>query len=70
MGRVLDAPVAAPDEVDPASLAACDLVGFGSGIFPGSFHSQLRAFVRSLPQARRGAVFVFATCASFMQARP
>lgn len=36
MGQALGAPVTAPEEVDPAGLAACDLVGFGSGISLGS----------------------------------
>ncbi|SEP52801.1 hypothetical protein [Amycolatopsis saalfeldensis] len=39
MGQVLAAPVATPEQVDPAGLAACDLVGFGSGTFLGSFHA-------------------------------
>jgi flavodoxin len=68
MGQVLEAPVTAPDQVDLAELAACDLVGFGSGIFLGSFHSQLREFVQSLPEARRGKAFVFAT-SGFPEAR-
>jgi flavodoxin len=68
MGQVLRARVAAPDQVDPAELATCDLVGFGSGIFLGSFHSQLREFVQSLEQDRRGTAFVFAT-SGFPEAR-
>ena len=68
MGRVLEAPVTAPDQVDPAELATCDLVGFGSGIFLGSFHAQLREFVQALPQERRGRAFVFAT-SGFPEAR-
>ena len=47
---VLDAPVVAPDAAD---LAGYDMVGFGSGIYFGSFHSDLRAFVESLPAATR-----------------
>lgn len=35
MGEVLGARVVAPDEVEAAELADCDLIGFGSGIFPG-----------------------------------
>ncbi|WP_406631459.1 flavodoxin family protein [Amycolatopsis sp. WGS_07] len=68
MGEVLDARVVTPEQVDPAALAGCDLVGFGSGIFLGSFHSQLREFVQSLPQERRGTAFVFAT-SGFPEAR-
>lgn len=61
MGHVLEAPVVAPEEVDPAELAACDLVGFGSGIFSMAFHPQLSQFVQSLPRAERRKAFVFAT---------
>ncbi|MBC3840840.1 flavodoxin [Streptacidiphilus sp. 4-A2] len=61
MGRILSARVVEPGEVDPAELADCDLVGFGSGIFSGRFHPQLREFVRSVPQTERGRAFVFAT---------
>ncbi|WP_067836946.1 flavodoxin family protein [Nocardia lijiangensis] len=61
IGEVLEARVVGPDEVDAAELANYDLVGFGSGIFLGSFHAQLREFVRALPGERRGKAFVFAT---------
>ncbi|MFJ3220155.1 flavodoxin family protein [Kitasatospora sp. NPDC086801] len=63
MGQVLEARVVDPEQVDVAELAACDLVGFGSGIFSMKFHPQLRRFVRSLPpgQGPRRRAFVFAT---------
>ncbi|MCC3770009.1 flavodoxin family protein [Streptomyces sp. UNOC14_S4] len=61
MGQVLGAAVVDPEHVDMAELAACDLVGFGSGIFSGRFHPRLREFVGSLPAGERGRAFVFAT---------
>jgi flavodoxin len=62
MGQVLGASVVDPERVDAAELAECDLVGFGSGIFSGKFHPQLRRFVASLPEGeQRGRAFVFAT---------
>ncbi|MFG3223415.1 flavodoxin family protein [Kitasatospora sp. NPDC048194] len=61
MGRVLAARVVEPEQIDPAELADHDLVGFGSGIFTGQFHTRLRDFVRSLPEGQRGRAFVFAT---------
>lgn len=61
MGQVLEARVVDPAQVDAAELAGYDLVGFGSGIFTGSFHASLREFVESLPGQRRGKAFVFAT---------
>ncbi|WP_433662829.1 flavodoxin family protein [Nocardia sp. CA-128927] len=68
MGHVLSARVVTPDEVDAAELATYDIVGFGSGIFLGAFHSQLREFIESLPQEQRRKAFVFAT-SGFPEAR-
>ncbi|MFI6869000.1 flavodoxin family protein [Nocardia sp. NPDC050406] len=61
MGQVLEARVVAPGQLDAAELARYDLVGFGSGIFLGSFHANLRAYVEALPREQRGTAFVFAT---------
>lgn len=61
MGQVLAAPVVAPEEVTAADLPAYDLVGFGSGIFTGRYHPQLRRFVEALPAGERSQAFVFAT---------
>ncbi|MFC9895781.1 flavodoxin family protein [Nocardia sp. NPDC127579] len=58
IGEVLDARVVTPDQ---AELDGYDLVGFGSGIFLGSFHADLREFVRTLPQVSGTKAFVFAT---------
>ncbi|MFI9403443.1 flavodoxin family protein [Nocardia sp. NPDC052316] len=60
MGQVLQARVVDPQHIDAAELAGYDLVGFGSGIFLGSFHAQLREFVESLPE-QRSTAFVFAS---------
>ncbi len=64
MGQILSARVVEPGQVDPAELSACDLVGFGSGIFSGRFHPRLREFVRSVERVERverRRAFVFAT---------
>jgi len=61
MAKVLEARVVSPEEVDPAELDACDLVGFGSGIFTMDFHPRLRRFVRDLPEKQRRKAFVFTT---------
>ncbi|MGW2813550.1 flavodoxin family protein [Streptomyces sp. NPDC001415] len=61
MGNVLDAPVVTPEQVDPEELSACDLVGFGSGIFLMAFHPRLREFILALPEEQRGKAFVFST---------
>ncbi|PNE40195.1 flavodoxin family protein [Streptomyces noursei] len=61
MGQVLQARVVAPEQVDMAELATCDLVGFGSGIFMQNVHPQLRQFVQALPTGARRNAFVFTT---------
>ncbi len=58
---VLGCPVVDPAQVDAATIAEQDLVGFGSGIFSLALHPQLREFVSSLPAGQRGSAFVFAT---------
>ncbi|MBB5101476.1 flavodoxin [Streptomyces spectabilis] len=61
MGQALEAPVVAPEDVDAAELATCDLVGFGSGVFSMALHPRLREFAASLPKGERRSAFVFAT---------
>ncbi|MBL1074546.1 flavodoxin family protein [Nocardia sp. 2] len=70
MAEVLDADVVAPEQIDAATLADYDLVGFGSGIFLGSFHENLREFVRALPAGQRGRAFVYATSGFERPVRP
>ncbi|MYU07201.1 flavodoxin [Streptomyces sp. SID8366] len=60
MAETLDAKVVAPEQADPAELAAADLVGFGSGVFYSRLHPRLTDFAKTLP-AGRGRAFVFAT---------
>ncbi|RMI33418.1 flavodoxin family protein [Nocardia stercoris] len=61
IGEVLGARVVDPADIQASDLTGYDLVGFGSGIFTGHFHQELREFVRSLPSGQAGAAFVFAT---------
>ncbi|RSN27626.1 flavodoxin [Amycolatopsis sp. WAC 01416] len=61
LAGVLGARVVSPDEIDPADLDSCDLVGFGSGIFGMDFHPRLRRFVEELPSKQRRKAFVFTT---------
>ncbi|MFJ4651872.1 flavodoxin family protein [Nocardia sp. NPDC088792] len=61
IGQVLRAPIVAPGQISPAELTGYDLVGFGSGIFTGNFHKELRDFIEALPQVRPTKAFVFAT---------
>jgi flavodoxin len=61
IAKVLHAPVRAPEEVDPASLARYAVVGFGSGIYYMSHHSRLRRYVQQLPRVEGARAFVFST---------
>jgi flavodoxin len=61
LADVLGAEVREPEDVDPQSLGDYDLVGFGSGIFGGSHHPRLRAYVERLPQASGTRAFMFCT---------
>ncbi|GGP35597.1 flavodoxin family protein [Streptomyces abikoensis] len=61
MGRVLDARVVEPEQIDAAELATYDLVGFGSGIYTQNIHPRLRRFAESLPEGRYRKAFVFTT---------
>ena len=60
MADVLDARLAQPEEVDPASLAGYDLIGFGSGIYFSRHHKTIRAFIDRMPAMGKDA-FVFST---------
>lgn len=61
IGEVLEARVVAPGQIDPAELATYELVGFGSGVYFGSFHSELRTFAESLPAMQQAQAFILAT---------
>ncbi|MFD3745534.1 flavodoxin family protein [Nocardia sp. NPDC058633] len=61
MSQVLGGRIVAPADVDPAELAGCDLVGFGSGIYNMAFHPELRRFIAALPTGLQGTAFVFRT---------
>lgn len=58
---VLDAHVAAPQEVKPQELSAYGLVGFGSGIYDAKHHKRLLALADELPPANGTKAFIFST---------
>jgi flavodoxin len=59
---VLQADVVSPQEVDASVLEGYDLVGFGSGIYFGRFHSHLRRWIRRCPPVEPSKpAFVFST---------
>jgi flavodoxin len=61
MAAVLDAAVKSPKEVEPEKLAACDLVGFGSGIYGGKHHGSLLDLADRLPNVAGKKAFLFST---------
>ncbi len=61
IGEALDARVVEPEDITAAELAACDLVGFGSGIYGMAFHPRLCRFIHDLPRTEGQKAFVFAT---------
>ncbi len=56
----LRAEVKKPGEIDAGKLAEYDLIGFGSGIYMGKHHKNLRKLADSLPRMDKKA-FVFST---------
>jgi len=60
IAAVLDAELFATGTTPTATLAAYDLVGFGSGIYFGRHHRSLRTLVDSVPVLPRAA-FLFST---------
>lgn len=57
----LDARLARPRDVDLRSLEEYDIIGFGSGIYKGRFHEDIRSLIDSLPSMDKKA-FLFYTC--------
>jgi flavodoxin len=63
MAGVLHADVRSPEDVDPAKILDYDLIGFGSGIYFGRFHSSLLQWVEKVPEvsAKSRNSFLFST---------
>lgn len=67
MAEVLDARIMSPPEVGPAEIQACDLIGFGSGIYDGMHHRSLLDLAERLPEAKGKPGFLFSTSAIINQ---
>lgn len=63
MAGVLQADMVAPEDATHEMVQEYNLLGLGSGIYFGRFHSALRKWVRSLPlePSERRLAFVFST---------
>ena len=62
VARVLQAKVAAPEELSPQEAGQYDLLGVGSGIYFGRFHRTVRQWILNLPRpSKECSAFVFST---------
>jgi flavodoxin len=63
MSEPLNAEICSPEHLSPAKVSDYDLIGFGSGIYFGRFHSALRRWIDELPEelCRSRKVFLFST---------
>ncbi len=62
MAGVLQADVVSPEDVLPEQMNQYDLVGFGSEIYFGRFHSKVRQLIRRLPPTEKSRpIFLFFT---------
>jgi flavodoxin len=59
--KVLDAQIVTPQQTNPNSLSAYDLVGFGAGIDSGRHYKQLLDFADQLPGSDGKKAFIFST---------
>jgi flavodoxin len=61
IGKVLGAPVLTPGQVTPGEIRECGLIGFGSGIYSGTFDRSILDLVDRLPRDTGKKVFLFST---------
>ncbi len=61
MANILDADLVQPKQADAAKLEQYDLIGFGSGVYFGKYHTSLLDFVDRLPVVRDKKAFIFST---------
>ncbi len=61
IAKALDAPIKAPNDIDPESLQEFDLVGFGSGIYDAKHHKSLLELAEKLPKITDKKAFLFST---------
>ncbi len=61
MAKALEAKLLKPSEVNADTLAAYDLIGFGSGIYYFKHHKGLLNLVARLPELRDKRAFIFST---------
>ncbi len=60
MAEAVNATLKKVDDVGPEELAGYDLIGFGSGIYAGSYHKSLFKLLDKIPRLEKN-VFLFHT---------
>ena len=63
IAKPLNADIGSPEYISPQKISDYDLIGFGSGIYFGRFHSALRLWIDELPDesVQHRKAFVFST---------
>lgn len=62
IGKVLDAEIKWPEDINPGELGDYDLIGFGSGIYGSKHHETILELTDRLPQVTEKRAFIFSTC--------
>jgi flavodoxin len=66
-GRILNAQIKTPREIDPDELQEYGLVGFGSGIYSAKHHRSVLDLADRLPLVTERRAFIFSTCGAPMR---
>lgn len=61
IAKVIEADLREPERTDVEEVREKDLVGFGSGIYHGSFHESIFDFIEKLPEVEGKKAFIFST---------
>ncbi|KPJ82164.1 MAG: hypothetical protein AMS17_19100 [Spirochaetes bacterium DG_61] len=64
ISSALDAELIKSQNIDIDNVDQYDLIGFGSGIYHGSFHQDVHSFIDTLPEQVGKKSFVFSTTGS------
>jgi len=59
--NTLEAEMKNTEQIEPTSISAYDLIGFGSGIYFFKHHKNLLEFVNRIPQSKNKKAFIFST---------
>lgn len=63
IGKVLDAEIKTPEQINIENLYDYDLKGFGSGIYGAKVHKEILNLAKNLPEVTDKKTFIFSTIA-------